>query len=67
MGKAADWLREERRKVLGDWVAFSGTGEPMVPPCAPSFDRFEHQRRGATGQSPAAPDGWLHGTERDHG
>jgi ribosomal protein S27E len=20
MGKAADWLREERRKVLGDWV-----------------------------------------------
>ena len=22
MGKAADWLREERRKALGDWVAF---------------------------------------------
>jgi predicted nucleic acid-binding Zn ribbon protein len=22
MGKAADWLREERRKVLGDWAAF---------------------------------------------
>ena len=22
MSKAADWLREERRKVLGDWVAF---------------------------------------------
>ena len=22
MGKAADWLREERHKVLGDWVAF---------------------------------------------
>jgi predicted RNA-binding Zn-ribbon protein involved in translation (DUF1610 family) len=21
MGKAANWLREERRKVLGDWVA----------------------------------------------
>ena len=21
MGKAADWLREERRKVLGDWAA----------------------------------------------
>ena len=21
MGKAADWLREERRKVLGDWTA----------------------------------------------
>jgi predicted RNA-binding Zn-ribbon protein involved in translation (DUF1610 family) len=25
MGKAADWLREERRKVLGDWVAFCVT------------------------------------------
>ena len=22
MGKASDWLRQERRKVLGDWVAF---------------------------------------------
>jgi predicted RNA-binding Zn-ribbon protein involved in translation (DUF1610 family) len=22
MGKASAWLREERRKVLGDWVAF---------------------------------------------
>ncbi|CAB4682154.1 MAG: hypothetical protein F2663_00075 [Actinobacteria bacterium] len=22
MGKAADWLREERRKVLGSWTAF---------------------------------------------
>jgi hypothetical protein len=21
MGRASDWLREERRKVLGDWVA----------------------------------------------
>ena len=21
MGKAADWLKEERRKTLGDWVA----------------------------------------------
>ena len=21
MGKGSDWLREERRKVLGDWVA----------------------------------------------
>jgi hypothetical protein len=21
MGKAADWLRQERRKTLGDWVA----------------------------------------------
>ena len=22
MGSAKDWLREERRKTLGDWVAF---------------------------------------------
>jgi DNA-directed RNA polymerase subunit RPC12/RpoP len=22
MGKAAEWLRQERRKVLGDWAAF---------------------------------------------
>jgi len=22
MAKASDWLREERRKTLGDWVAF---------------------------------------------
>jgi rRNA maturation endonuclease Nob1 len=22
VAKASDWLREERRKVLGDWVAF---------------------------------------------
>ncbi len=22
MGKASDWLREERRKTFGDWVAF---------------------------------------------
>ena len=22
MSKASDWLREERRKTLGDWVAF---------------------------------------------
>jgi hypothetical protein len=22
VGKAADWLREERRKTLGDWAAF---------------------------------------------
>lgn len=22
MGKASDWLRQERRRTLGDWVAF---------------------------------------------
>jgi hypothetical protein len=25
VGKASEWLREERRKVLGDWVAFCFT------------------------------------------
>jgi hypothetical protein len=25
VGKASDWLREERRKTLGDWVAFCMT------------------------------------------
>jgi predicted RNA-binding Zn-ribbon protein involved in translation (DUF1610 family) len=45
VAKAADWLREERRKVLGDWVAFClGCGaarrwfeefEPEVPDTCP--------------------------------
>jgi predicted RNA-binding Zn-ribbon protein involved in translation (DUF1610 family) len=37
MGKASDWLREERRKVLGDWVAFClacGAGQRW-------FEQFE--------------------------
>jgi hypothetical protein len=37
MGKASEWLREERRKVLGDWVAFClscGAGQRW-------FDEFE--------------------------
>jgi ribosomal protein S27E len=37
VGKASEWLREERRKVLGDWVAFCLT-------CGHSqrwFDEFE--------------------------
>ena len=30
MGKASDWLREERRKVLGDWVAIcTGCGAAL--------------------------------------
>ncbi len=44
MGKAADWLREERRKTLGDWVAFclgcghgqryfAGADEAVSAPC----------------------------------
>ena len=39
MGKAADWLREERRKTLGDWVAFClecGFVQRY-------FDEFEHE------------------------
>jgi predicted RNA-binding Zn-ribbon protein involved in translation (DUF1610 family) len=39
VGKASDWLREERRKVLGDWVAFCLT-------CGAAqrwFEQFEGQ------------------------
>ena len=47
MGKAADWLREERRKTLGDWVAicpgcghgqryFAGFGEGEVEAACPT-------------------------------
>ena len=37
MGKASDWLREERRKVLGDWVAVClGCGF-----CQRYFEQFE--------------------------
>jgi ribosomal protein S27E len=37
VGKAADWLREERRKVLGDWAAFClGCGHSQR-----WFDQFE--------------------------
>jgi ribosomal protein S27E len=45
VGKAADWLREERRKTLGDWVAVClGCGfaqryfeesEAELPPACP--------------------------------
>jgi hypothetical protein len=39
VGKAADWLREERRKTLGDWVAFCvecGFAQRY-------FDEWEHE------------------------
>jgi predicted RNA-binding Zn-ribbon protein involved in translation (DUF1610 family) len=39
MGKAAEWLREERRKVLGDWVA-------VCLRCGAArrwFERFENE------------------------
>jgi ribosomal protein S27E len=39
VGKAADWLREERRKTLGDWVAFCvGCGHTQR-----YFVDFEHE------------------------
>ncbi len=39
MGKAADWLREERRKTLGDWVAVClGCGHAQR-----YFDEFESE------------------------
>ena len=46
MGRASDWLREERRKTLGDWVAFClacghvqryfTEAEAGVPPACPA-------------------------------
>ena len=50
MGKASDWLREERRKVLGDWTRvclrcgaarrwfeeFEAESRPSAPPAAAS-------------------------------
>ncbi len=39
MGKAADWLREERRKTLGDWVAVClGCGHAQR-----FFDEWAHE------------------------
>ena len=48
MGKASDWLREERRKVLGDWVAvcvecgfaqrYFEDWEAELPPTCPQCD-----------------------------
>ena len=39
MGKVADWLREERRKTLGDWVAVClGCGAAQR-----YFEEFEHE------------------------
>ncbi|HEX5468487.1 MAG TPA: hypothetical protein VFW80_05525 [Gaiellaceae bacterium] len=34
MGKASDWLREERRKTLGDWVS-------VCPACGHAQRYFE--------------------------
>ena len=48
MGRAADWLREERRKTLGDWVAvcldcghaqrYFEAWECQLPPRCPACD-----------------------------
>ena len=39
VGKASDWLREERRKTLGDWTAFClGCGYAQR-----YFDEWEHE------------------------
>jgi predicted RNA-binding Zn-ribbon protein involved in translation (DUF1610 family) len=35
MGRASDWLREERRKTLGDWVAFEES-EAELPAACPA-------------------------------
>jgi hypothetical protein len=54
MGKAADWLREERRKTLGDWVQHGGTqGSPVSPLLLDlALTRFI---LAPAGQSPAPP------------
>ena len=46
MGKASEWLREERRRTLGDWVAFClacghvqryfAAGEGQLPAACPA-------------------------------
>lgn len=43
MGKASNWLREERRRTLGDWVAF-------CPACGHAVRYFE----GSEGELPGA-------------
>jgi hypothetical protein len=58
MGKAADWLREERRKTLGDWVPHGGThGSPVGPLLQASAPTCSI--KAPAGQSPAPPRGSL--------
>ena len=59
MGRARDWLREERRKTLGDWVAFClGCGhaqryfaewEKDLPPACPACNGEMRHRCPACG------------------
>ena len=54
MGKASDWLREERRKTLGDWVAvclacghaqrYFEENEPELPKACPACGGEMRQR-----------------------
>jgi uncharacterized protein (UPF0212 family) len=46
MGKASDWLREERRKILGDWVAFCVR-------CGHAQRYFEESELGLSASCPA--------------
>jgi ribosomal protein S27E len=45
MGKASNWLREERRRTLGDWVAF-------CPRCGHAQRYFEGSERELPGVCP---------------
>ncbi len=46
MGKAGDWLREERRRTLGDWVAFCLA-------CGHAQRYFEKSEEEVPGECPA--------------
>jgi ribosomal protein S27E len=46
MGSAADWLREERRRTLGDWVAF-------CPSCGHAQRYFAESEGGLPSACPA--------------
>jgi ribosomal protein S27E len=45
MGKAGDWLREERRRTLGDWVA-------LCPGCGHAQRYFEGDEEEVAGACP---------------
>jgi len=53
VGKASDWLREERRKVLGDWAAFCLA-------CGSAQRWFEEFEAGLPAMCPACGGELLH-------
>ena len=65
MGKASDWLREERRKTLGDWVAFCLTcgfaqryfdeSEGELPQRVPAVRRRDPLRAAPSAMRASAP------------